>query len=289
MKNKYYILVLLVALAASVSFTFAQENSPLQIHGSALQGEPIVISYLPEAAAAWATGEFRGQRLRFDALGDRLISVAAIDRNLRSGSYTLKLEVTYADGSRARFDFEIEVGGKKFPTSKLNVDPKFVSLSKKNLAWAREDNKAAAAAYAKSDDVRLWHAEFIIPVEGRKSSEFGVRRMFNGEERSYHSGSDIAVPTGTPIVATNSGKVALVKSMFFGGNTVLIDHGQGVFSGYMHLSEFAVVQDEIVERGQLLGLAGATGRVTGPHLHWMLRVHGVKVNGLGILDFQPLK
>jgi murein DD-endopeptidase MepM/ murein hydrolase activator NlpD len=159
-----------------------------------------------------------------------------------------------------------------------------VQLSKEDLEWVRADNAAAAKAYASSSESRLWHEAFIKPAEGSWSSAFGVRRMFNGEERSYHSGADIAVGKGTEVMASNTGRVVLVRHMFFGGNTILVDHGQGVFTGYMHLSEFRVQEGDPVERGQVIGLSGATGRVTGPHLHWMLRVHDIKCDAAGLLS-----
>ena len=165
------------------------------------------------------------------------------------------------------------------------MDPSFVHLSKEDLERVRIDNAAAAKAYASSGPKRLWNEPFIKPAEAQWSAPFGVRRMFNGEERSYHSGADIAVVTGTEVLAANRGRVALVMDMFFGGNTVLIDHGQNVFTGYMHLSQFKVKVGDMVERGQLIALSGSTGRVTGPHLHWMLRINNIKCNAAGLLEF----
>ena len=281
------ILFLLIVLAAAVCVA-DEDGASVEIRGAgAIQGEPVLLTLTTDKPAAWATATFLGQNLRFDPEDDVLIALVAVDRNKKPGDYTLDVNVQYADGTKGSFSKAISVAGKTFPTSQLSVDPRFVTLSKEDLEWVKKDNEAAAKAYASSSELRLWHGAWQQPAEGRWSSAFGVRRLFNGEERSYHSGADIAIPTGTPVSCSNSGRVALVRHMFFGGKTVLVDHGQGVFTGYMHLSEFKVAEGDIVEPGQLIGISGSTGRVTGPHLHWMLRINNIKVNARSLLSMYP--
>jgi murein DD-endopeptidase MepM/ murein hydrolase activator NlpD len=117
-----------------------------------------------------------------------------------------------------------------------------------------------------------------VPIEGGSGSNFGHRRVFNGEPRAPHTGADLRATTGTPIRSTNRGRVVLAKDLFFTGNTVIVDHGLGIYTLYAHLSRIDVKTDAIVERGQVVGLAGATGRVTGPHLHWGARVQNARVD-----------
>jgi murein DD-endopeptidase MepM/ murein hydrolase activator NlpD len=234
-------------------------------------------------SAVFAEGTFLSQNLRFDPLDEAFIALAAVDRNCSPGKYPAEITIVNDDGSRESFVQYFEISDKRFDIQQLSVDPRYVTLSKEDLEWVRRDNVAAAQAYAGSSATRLWNEAFIMPVEGPWSAPFGVRRMFNGEERSYHSGADIAVSSGTAIYAANKGRVVLVRHMFFGGKTVIIDHGQNVFTGYMHLSEFRVKDGQNVERGDLIGLSGSTGRVTGPHLHWMLRINNIKVNAAGLL------
>lgn len=258
----------------------------LDVQGNAVQGDPLLLALSTDKPAEYAEGEFLGQKLRFDPLGERLIVLAAVGRNTKPGAYDCAVVVLFEDGMTARFNKQIIIGGHDFPAQSLSVDPSFVHLSTEDLERVRRDNAAAAKAYASSGPKRLWNEPFVIPAEAEWSAPFGVRRMFNGEERSYHSGADIAVVTGTPVHSANRGRVALVMDMFFGGNTILVDHGQSVFTGYMHLSEFKVKEGEMVERGQLIGLSGATGRVTGPHLHWMLRINDIKCNAAGLLEMK---
>ena len=123
-----------------------------------------------------------------------------------------------------------------------------------------------------------------MPVEGATDGRnFGHRRVFNGQPRAPHSGADLRARTGTPILAANSGRVVLAKDLFYSGNAVFIDHGLGLFTTYLHLSKIDVAVGDIVEQGQQIGLAGATGRVTGPHLHWGVRLLDARVDPFSLV------
>jgi murein DD-endopeptidase MepM/ murein hydrolase activator NlpD len=125
----------------------------------------------------------------------------------------------------------------------------------------------------------------VAPIPGAKDGRnFGHRRVFNGQPRSPHSGADLRAAKGTPVYAANRGRVVLAKNLFYSGNTVFIDHGLGLYTTYLHFSEIKVEPGEIVERGQLIGLAGATGRVTGPHLHWGVRIVDARVDPFSLLE-----
>jgi murein DD-endopeptidase MepM/ murein hydrolase activator NlpD len=250
------------------------------------QSQPFLIMVSSDQNLIWAEGEIFGISFVLEPAGDALIGLAGVPRNQKPGSYSIECTVKYADGSSTVLRKTLVITKTDYQIQKLSVDPKYVELSKKDLEWVKKDNQAAARAYASSTDSRLWQRPFVKPAEGRWSAPFGVRRMFNGKERSYHSGADIAIPTGTPVVASNDGRIVLVRSMFFGGNTVIIDHGHNVFTGYMHLSKFEVAEGDTVECGQVIGLSGATGRVTGPHLHWMLRMGSEKLDAAGLLNLK---
>jgi len=127
-------------------------------------------------------------------------------------------------------------------------------------------------------------APFQVPVEGAKDGRnFGHRRVFNGQPRAPHSGADLRAKSGTPIYAANRGRIVLAKDLFYSGNAVFIDHGMGLYTSYLHLSEIRVAVGDFVERGQLLGLSGATGRVTGPHLHWGVRILDARVDPFSLV------
>ncbi|MCA9479450.1 MAG: M23 family metallopeptidase, partial [Nitrospira sp.] len=134
----------------------------------------------------------------------------------------------------------------------------------------------------------LWNGPFLEPVNGKITGVFGSRRIINGQPRRPHSGEDIAAPKGTPVLAINSGTVSLAVDHFFSGKGVVLDHGLGVFSMYFHLSEINVQNGQPVQKGEAIGKVGASGRATGPHLHWGVRVNGSRVNPFALTTL-PLK
>jgi len=162
-----------------------------------------------------------------------------------------------------------------------------VELSPANQQRAAREAKELDKIYATATPEILWAKPFRSPIPGQaKGSNFGHRRVFNGQPRAPHAGSDLKAATGTPIHATNRGRVTLAKNLFFTGNTVVLDHGIGVYTIYAHLSKIDVKVGDIVEENQLLGLAGATGRVTGPHLHWSARIQGARVDPFSLLSIK---
>jgi len=148
---------------------------------------------------------------------------------------------------------------------------------------ARETARLAAVFRGLSPE-RLWQGPFRVPIEDRKpSSSFGRRRILNGQPRSPHTGVDIGAPTGTPVHAMQRGRVVLDEDLFFSGRTVVVDHGLGLFSFYGHLSASKVQPGRVIEAGEVIGLVGATGRVTAPHLHWAVRLGDARVDGLDLV------
>jgi murein DD-endopeptidase MepM/ murein hydrolase activator NlpD len=180
-------------------------------------------------------------------------------------------------GAGAR-ELAFQVAAKQYAVQQLKVPPNQVNLSPEDEARvARETEKVRGAldAFTPETPVTLRLSQ---PVPGRRSSSFGLRRMFNGEARKPHSGMDIAAATGTPIKAPLAGRVTDVGSYFFNGNNVIIDHGQGLVTMYCHLSKVAVEVGQELKAGEVLGQVGATGRVTGPHLHWGVSLNGAMVD-----------
>jgi len=173
---------------------------------------------------------------------------------------------------------------KKFPTTKVSVDDRFVNLSKADADRSARESKEVGAIYQRLTRDLVPDEAFTIPIEGDTSgTNFGERRVFNGQPRSPHSGADLKASTGTPVHATNRGRVVMAKNLFFTGNTVIVDHGFGIYSLYAHLSQIDVKDGEMVKNGQIVGLAGATGRVTAPHLHWGMRVQGARVDPFSLV------
>ncbi len=164
------------------------------------------------------------------------------------------------------------------PVQKLTVDKKYVNPPASQLARIKNDREKVRQALTQPLPERLWTLPFARPVPGNVSSLFGMKRVFNGQPRSVHRGLDLRGVQGSPIQACADGQVVLVDNLYFSGNVVYINHGEGVFSSYLHMSEAKVRPGERVRKGQIIGLVGATGRVTGPHLHLSLIVQGQSVD-----------
>lgn len=175
-----------------------------------------------------------------------------------------------------------EVAAKQYPEQRLTIkNRKMVNPDPENLARIREESARMRRAYRNFEPADLKTlTPFVQPVYGPMSSPFGRRRILNDQPRSPHSGLDIAAATGTPILAPAPGRVTLTGSFYFNGNTVFVDHGQGLVTMYCHLSEIDIDEGATVARGDLLGKVGATGRVTGPHLHWSVSLNGNRVDPL---------
>lgn len=153
-----------------------------------------------------------------------------------------------------------------------------VNPNPEQLARIREESQRQRALYLQHSDAPPPATGFIQPLQGRVSSLFGHRRFFNGQARNPHSGLDIAAPTGSEISAPAAGEVTLVDDLYYNGKTIFLDHGQGLITMYCHLSESLVTQGKRVAQGEVIGLVGATGRVTGPHLHWSVSLNGYRVD-----------
>ena len=176
----------------------------------------------------------------------------------------------------------IGVYDKDRPVQKLTVDKKYVDPPAAQMERIKADRELVRKTLAAYVPERLWTLPFDRPVPGDVSSLFGLKRVFNGQPRGLHRGLDLRGAEGTPIVACADGRVALTGDLYFSGNVVYINHGEGVFTAYLHMSKILVAKDQVVRKGEVIGLVGATGRVTGPHLHLSLLVQGVSV------DPQPL-
>lgn len=187
---------------------------------------------------------------------------------------TGKASISLADGTSLSFD----VNEHAYPEQHLEVAQSYVSLSQENLDRNTQERKIINAALNHYRDEPLDDVNLTSPVDGPRSSSFGLRRFFNGEPRNPHSGMDIAANEGTPISAPRSGIVTSTGDYFFNGNTVFIDHGQGLVTMFCHLSEIGVADGQTVDAGETIGLVGKTGRVTGAHLHFGTYLNGTAVD-----------
>jgi len=199
------------------------------------------------------------------------------------GEYDLVVETVTPSGMKVQ-RHNIEVSAKDYPLQRLTLPDKMVYPSKQDLERIRADQARSARAISMFTENRHWTWPFQRPVPGDISSVFGLRRELNGEPRSPHKGVDFRGADGAEVLACNAGRVIQVDDKYYGGNTVFIDHGQGVVSVYMHLSEIKVEEGREVSKGQVVGLVGSTGRATGPHLHFGLYVQGQAVDPMPLFE-----
>lgn len=171
-----------------------------------------------------------------------------------------------------------------YPQEELSVEPSKVSPPKEALARIKEESAEAKALYATFTPKRFWKDSFEIPLTSVITSAYGNARVFNNSLQSYHSGTDFRAIVGTPIHASNDGVVALVKDRYYAGQSVIIDHGEGIYSVYYHLSSSSLHVGDRIQKGSLIGLSGATGRITGPHLHFGFMVGGIPVDPLDFIE-----
>jgi murein DD-endopeptidase MepM/ murein hydrolase activator NlpD len=199
------------------------------------------------------------------------------------GPATLVLSWTNAAGDHRRaIPFRIVSG--TYKTDELKVASSRVNPNKKNVERAQREARKIKRIYAEGRLDRLWQSDFQLPMSSDITSPFGNKRVFNGKLKSFHNGVDFRARTPSPVFAANSGIVKLAENLFYSGNAVVIDHGTGIFTIYAHLSRIDVTPGQHIEKGQRLGLTGATGRVSGPHLHWGVKVNGIAVNPMQLIN-----
>ncbi len=214
-------------------------------------------------------------------------ALVAIDLDAAPGKYDIVIVARLSQG-RQSLVHQIVVSARHFGVRRLTVDPKFVTPPASALGRIEREQKRLAEVLAVVSPERLWRGRFVAPVDGAPASNFGQRSVFNGQPRGSHRGADFASPSGAPVHAPGIGRVIMAEDLYFSGNTVLIDHGLGLFSLLAHLSRIDVRVGDLVDPGLSVGAVGATGRVTGPHLHWTLRLGSAVVDPLSLIALKGM-
>jgi murein DD-endopeptidase MepM/ murein hydrolase activator NlpD len=222
---------------------------------------------------ASAKAEFLDTTINFHpAPNNRLIALVPVDINTSPQKYSVL--VTYGGG---RQTLTVAVRSHDFKTIKLTLPEGKVTLSPENQKRAVKEATRLRSIWPQNTS-KAWEGRFVIPTSTEISTVFGVRRIMNEKRTSVHRGIDLRGKTGAPVRAINSGRVILTDDLFFGGNTLIIDHGMGLYSVYMHLSKFNMSKGKNVSKDQVIGFVGSSGRATGPHLHMSVKLNGVSVN-----------
>jgi murein DD-endopeptidase MepM/ murein hydrolase activator NlpD len=277
-----------ILLAVAAFCAFAQ-NSAVSLTPAVVQaGSPELIRIdAPDAVAI--EGEWLGRKLRFfrGHEGNGWFALAGADVEAPNGPSQLQIKANVA--ARAAHHTQrdlsqtVEIMPATYRTSELSVAPRFVAPGPKALRRIEAEIRLKDKIFSRSSAKPLWVGNFQAPVTADPMDNFGERRTFNGSLDSIHKGLDFRSPTGTVVQAANSGRVVLARRLYYEGNCVVIDHGLGIFTISMHLSRIAVHEGQRVRAGQRIGRSGATGRVTGPHLHWSVLWQGAYLNPAKLL------
>lgn len=257
----------------------------------ATQGEILLAELHHAAPLAEVTGELAGVRVPFwpdaSAAGGTASfhALLGIDLERAAGAYDFTVTARTPAGDTLHCAAQVVVAKGKFRIERLRLPRRFVELNQEDLERSQREASRLLDLYSQVTPQRLWQGSFLEPVTGvAGSGNFGRRRILNGQPRSPHSGEDFPAPAGAPVHAAQRGRVVLAEELFFAGNAVLLDHGLGLYTFYAHLESIAVRTGDMVEAGQQIGTVGATGRVTGAHLHWAARLLRARISPVLLLS-----
>jgi murein DD-endopeptidase MepM/ murein hydrolase activator NlpD len=254
------------------------------------QGSLVQVEVRSASLLAKLKGDWAGQIVPFwfdDGHGSVYRALLGVDVERPSGQYELTLMGQLQNGQEVGCVARIVVKAGQFTIEKLQVGRKFVELSPEDAQRVEQEHGRLQELFARRTPDRLWQGIFRLPLDGvRTGGNFGRRRILNGQTRSPHTGIDFPAAAGTPVHAAQRGRVVLAGDLFFTGNTVVLDHGLGLYTLYAHLESVFVAVGDLVKVGATLGRVGATGRATGPHLHWGLTLNEARVNPLQIVSLR---
>jgi murein DD-endopeptidase MepM/ murein hydrolase activator NlpD len=278
-QNLVAVLVTSLTVVPTFAATWAVHAQPAKL----VNGSPVLFEVKPPLKLESLTGTWLGHQLTFSysPSSKTWFTLAGISFETPPGKYAVELTGERDAGKPPlTFTRSFVVGRGSYPKIRvtLTVEKKFTEPSPDQLRQINEDQKTKQDFLGRVTPDREWDGNFKVPAEAQTSDVFGSQRIFNGVAQRPHLGLDFRVPTGTPVHAMNDGTVLLARPLYYEGNFIVIDHGQGLLSLYLHLSEIKVKEGETVKRGQEIGLSGGTGRATGPHLHVAVRWQGTYVD-----------
>ncbi len=255
---------------------------------SGKQGQVVIIKVPDLKDVTSVKGRFLGRTMTLfqdssSGGGFGYIGLLGIDLQDEPGAHELTIDAQLGEQTR-HFSYQVFVAKEKFAVEHLKLPKDKVDLDDKAAARWKAEQEDVRKALAEESALRLWQAGFIEPVHGKRTGIFGSVRIMNGQARNPHNGEDIGAPLGTDVMASNDGVVRLTVDHIFSGRGIYVDHGLGLYSMYFHLSDVVVKEGDLIKAGQIIGKVGATGRATGPHLHWGMKVNGARVNPYALLE-----
>ncbi len=270
------------ALSLAILLSLAVTAGALEVRvvpPSPRQGDVAVVLLGGATGAREIDGSLGGRPLSFFAYGAAHAALAGIDLETKPGKTTWRVGVVDAAGNARKAQGAITVRARPFPVQRLTLPKPMVDLDLETAHRAEVESARLWTLYERVTLERLWRGRFTRPVGGDGPGEgFGARRIINGQPRMPHAGVDYAADRGTPVVAANRGRAVLVGDFFFPGRLVILDHGLGLYTLYFHLDGVDVTEGALVERGQAIGTVGASGRATGPHLHFAAQLRRARVD-----------
>src|ERR1700687_1641978 len=296
MRDSLFHPVILILVALGLSPLAANLSGATSAHSTAahwtvvirparlVNGTPVLFRVTTPKPVRALSGNWLGHDIvfGFDASHKAWFALAGASLETKPGPYPIQLHGETLAGQSAgptiSFEKKIRVERQRYPRVQLKVPGRYTAPNPEDQRQIEQDKETKVQVFETVSARREWKGSFGAPVNAELSDVFGVERVFNGSVQSTHLGLDFRVPSGTPVAAVNRGRVILARPLFFEGNCVVIDHGQGLLTLYLHLSKFSVKEGDDVDKGQPIGLSGGTARATGPHLHLAVRWQGVYLN-----------
>ena len=268
-------------------FFVKAELSPKEVNPGKLT--LVTLSLTRDPMQREVTGVFEGITIPFfpmPELGSGVYGgLVGVPYDRKTGPASIRIQMKTESSQASDFDLPIQVIEGNYPSESLKVDSSRVSPKKKKvLQRIKKEQEEVAQLYKRVTLRRYWKGHFKLPIQSAITSSFGTKRIYNGSLKNYHPGLDLKAPMKTPVHADAAGEVVMAKNLFYTGNTVMVDHGYGIFTLFCHMSRLKVKTGQKIEMGDLVGWSGATGRVNGPHLHWQAVVHRVKVDPIGLTE-----
>ncbi|MEA1982287.1 MAG: M23 family metallopeptidase [Campylobacterota bacterium] len=278
---------LLALFFSSLSFLVAFDITKVEVSDYKIaNGKTVLLEFLPQSGIVYKSVKVGKKIFQvFDKPKNKSFKYALIPFSYYEKPENKTLHISYLQNKKLKnetmllkvVDGQYEKEEITVSSSKVNPQSKEVKkrVSKEYAEAMKIYNTVTPKSYISSG--------FIEPMSSKITSSFGKARIYNGSLKGYHSGTDYRAKVGTPIIAANDGRVVLVKDRFYSGGTVLLDHGEGIYTCYFHMSSFSVAKNQLVKKGEKLGLSGKSGRVTGPHLHFSARINGIQVDPLQLI------
>ncbi len=282
MRLSVSVLICSCAILIICFFSSSAEGIQVEVVPRAInQGDAFAVKISEAHPSRLARGELGGRQLSFSSCGEGcFLALGSVSIDTQPADHIIKLTI----GDR-EVNISLTVKQAAFPERHLTLPDEKVFLNPKDLKRAQAEAAKLKSLWPVITD-KLWQGDFILPLENSISTAFGIKRIINKKKNSIHRGIDIRGKKGEEVRAANRARVILAEELFYGGNTIILDHGQGIYSLYMHLSAFNVAVDDIVAKGSVIGFVGSTGRSTGPHLHFGIKVLNVNTNPISLTELE---